>query len=134
MEIWQLARQLNKMLFTLTEKGEFIRDFKFKYQLRDSGGSIMDNIAEGFGRGGNREFSNFLTISEGSCTEVQSQLYRAVDRKYITEEELKDSHELAKLISDKTGALITYLIQSEYKGQKFRSETNDKQQTANDKH
>lgn len=133
LEIWQLARQLNKFLFALTEKGEFIKDFKFKYQLRDAGGSIMDNIAEGFGRGGNREFSNFLSMSEGSCNEVQSQLYRAMDWKYITEDEFKAGYGSAKLISDKTGALITYLLQSEYKGQKFRNRANDKQQTTNDK-
>lgn len=133
LEIWQLARQLNKLLFALTEKGEFTKDFKFKYQLRDAGGSVIDNIAEGFGRGGNKEFVNFLSMSEGSCNEVQSQLYRAMDWKYISEDEFKTSYELAKLISDKTGAFITYLIQSEYRGQKFRSQTNDKQQTTNDK-
>jgi len=56
-----------------------------------------------------------------------------MDWKYITADEFKTSYELAKLIADKTGALITYLLQSEYKGQKFRSRTNDKQQTTNDK-
>src|SRR5947207_620164 len=94
LEIWQLARQLNNFLFNLTEKGEFVRDFKFKYQIRSAGGSIMDNIAEGFGRGGNKEFSNFLTMSEGSCNEVQSQLYRAMDWKYVTADEFKTSYEL----------------------------------------
>jgi hypothetical protein len=72
-------------------------------------------------------------MSEGSCNEVQSQLYRAMDGKYISEDEFKVGYESAKLISDKTGALITYLLQSEYKGQKFRNRANNKQQTTNDK-
>ncbi len=79
LEIWQLARKLCNNIFTITEKGSFQNDYRFKDQIKSSSGSIMDNIAEGFGRGGNKEFVNFLSIAIGSCTECCSQLYRALD-------------------------------------------------------
>lgn len=82
LEIWKEARELCKFVFELTSIEIFNKDFKFRDQIRSSSGSIMDNIAEGFERGGNKEFIQFLYISKGSCGETRSQAYRAFDFKY----------------------------------------------------
>ncbi|MCF8296578.1 MAG: four helix bundle protein [Bacteroidales bacterium] len=79
----------------------------------------MDNIAEVFGRGGNREFINFLTISKGSNDEVRSQSYRAYDFQYISDENLKEVLERTDKISRKIITFIQYLKKSTFKGPKF---------------
>ena len=79
LEIWQEARDLCRRVRELTSRGDFCRDFKFRDQIRDSSGSIMDCIAEGFERGGNKEFIQFVSIAKGSCGETRSQSYRAFD-------------------------------------------------------
>ena len=74
---WQKARELNKLIGDITDLGKFKRSYKLIDQIESSSGSIMDNIVEGFERGGNKEFIQFLYISKGSCGEFRSQLYRA---------------------------------------------------------
>ena len=85
LESWKKARELCRFIFDLTLKSAFSKDYSMVNQIRASSGSGMDNIAEGFNRGGNKEFMQFLYISNGSLAETQSQLYRAMDRKYISE-------------------------------------------------
>jgi four helix bundle protein len=80
MEVWQRARVLANRTYALTQTGGFSRDYSLKDQIIDSSGSVMDNIAEGFERGGNRELIMFLSYSKGSAGEVRSQLYRAFDQ------------------------------------------------------
>ena len=87
LEIWQEARDLCKFVFSITLSDAFKKDFKFRDQIRASSGSIMDNIAEGFERGGNKEFIQFLYIAKGSCGETRSQSYRAFDFQYLSNEE-----------------------------------------------
>ena len=84
LEIWQKARVLCNTIYPLTITGSFERDFKLRDQINGSSGSVMDNIAEGFELDGKNEFRQFLSISKGSCGEVRSQLYRALDRNHIT--------------------------------------------------
>ena len=84
LEILQEARVLCKYIFVITEKEPFSRDFKLRDQIRASSGSVMDNIAEGFERDGNKEFIQFLSVSKGSCGETHSQSYRSFDYNYIT--------------------------------------------------
>ena len=84
--IWQQARRLSKEVYEITRLGDFRFDSRLVQQIRAAAGSVMDNIAEGFERDGNKEFIQFLYVAKGSCGEVRSQLYRAFDAGFINEE------------------------------------------------
>ncbi|MCF8360961.1 MAG: four helix bundle protein [Prolixibacteraceae bacterium] len=120
LEIWQLARTICKEVAQLTRKDLFKKDFSLVDQVRRSSGSIMDNIAEGFEREGNKEFNNFLSISKGSAGETRSQMYRALDQGYLSQEEFDSIKE--KLISEsiKIKRFMSYLRKSPLKGNKFK--------------
>ena len=83
LDIFQKSRELCKEIYAITKEGEFHKDSRFVQQIHASAGSVMDNIAEGFERDGNKEFINFLYIAKGSCGEVRSQIIRASDVGYI---------------------------------------------------
>ena len=120
LKIWQSARELSKEVYKLSGREPFARDFSLKNQIRASSGSVMDNIAEGFERSGNREFIQFLSISKGSCGEVQSQLYRALDQSYLSEEEFQLSYNRARKLGAGIANLISYLRGCDLKGLKFK--------------
>ncbi len=80
---WQRARDLTKQIYEITKQGEFQRDFGLRDQMRRASVSVMSNIAEGFERGGRSEFHQFLVIAKGSCAELRSQLYVALDVGYV---------------------------------------------------
>ncbi len=120
LEIWQEARRLAVVIFKLTADGAFLHDLKFKYQIRSSSGSIMDNIAEGFGRGGNKEFINFLSIAKGSNDELRSQCHRAFDYQYINKKQHEELILITETLSKRIGAFMNYLKQSNIKGPKFK--------------
>lgn len=86
LEIWKKSRELCKKIDSLLLQNPECSQ-NLKSQIDRSSSSVMDNIAEGFERQGNKEFINFLSMSKGSCGEVRSQLIRAFDRKYINETE-----------------------------------------------
>jgi four helix bundle protein len=118
-EAWQMARSLSKEIFDLTKIGSFSCDFGLRDQINRSSGSIMDNIAEGFERGGTKEFIQFLAIAKGSAGEVRSQLCRAADRNHLTNEQHILLKEKATKISKMINGFIVYLREANIKGMKF---------------
>ncbi|MFN3530035.1 MAG: four helix bundle protein [Bacteroidia bacterium] len=120
MPIWQEARNLHKEILSFTELEGFSRDFRLKDQIRASSGSVMDNIAEGFGRGGNKELINFLTIARGSNDETRSQIHQAFARGYLAERDFESYNEQSKSLSDQITAFIIYLQRAEHTGSKFK--------------
>ena len=124
-EAWQLGREIYKEIFQLTCQGELQRDFGLKDQIRRSSGSIMDNIAEGFERDGNKEFRQFLSIAKGSAAEVKSQLYRMLDSNYITKDKFTDLYYKVDKISAKLTNLIKYLNSSNKKGVKYSTKNSE---------
>lgn len=129
---WQKARALNVLIGKYIDEGRFKQNFGLINQIERSAGSIMDNIAEGFERSGNREFLQFLYISKGSCGEFRSQLYRALDRGYIEKKEFDELFALSKEVIVLLHKLIEYLQQSELKGVKFKGrKSNDQTELVN---
>lgn len=119
LEVWQKARVLANEIWNRTLNNSFSKDFSLRDQINRSSGSIMDNIAEGFERGGNKEFIQFLSYSKGSCGEVRSQLYRAKDRNHINEAEFNTLVVQAAEVGKQIGGFMNYLSQSEIKGTKY---------------
>jgi four helix bundle protein len=119
--IWQKARQLNKDIVPLLKRLEVSHHFELKNQLDDAMGSVMDNIAEGFERDGNREFIQFLAMSKGSLGESRSQLYRIFDRDLIDQQEFDRFQNDCLALSGKIANFITYLRKSDFRGPKFRT-------------
>ncbi len=119
LEIWSLARALYKYVFDLTIKEPFSSDYKLRDQIRASSGSIADNIAEGFERGGNKEFMQFLYMAKGSCGETRSQAYRAFDSQYIDNISLEELLNKTSQLSQQISNFIKYLRNSNMKGEKF---------------
>ena len=115
-----MARTLCQLVYEATGQGGFVKDYSLKDQINRSSGSTMDNIAEGFERGGNKEFIQFLFISKASCAEVKSQLYRAHDRGYIDKIKLEEIYAVANETAKRIQGLIRYLHQSSGKGFKHR--------------
>ena len=118
--IFQKARELSKKIYPITQRGEFKYDTRFVQQIRAAVGSIMDNIAEGFERTGNKEFLNFLYIAKGSCGEVRSQLIRANDLGYLTKEEYDELYTECRKLSAGIMNFIKEIRTSEFAGAKFK--------------
>ena len=120
-EAWKKARTLSGLIYEQISKPVYDRDKKLRYQMSGSSGSVMDNIAEGQGRGGNNEFKQFLWISKGSVAELRSQLYRSLDQKFISQEVFNDLFEKAIEIEKMIMGLISYLEKSEFQGTKYKN-------------
>ena len=99
---WQKARELTRNVYLLTATERFSRDFGLRDQIQRATVSIMSNIAEGFERAGKAEFHQFLVIAKGSCAEVRSQLYVALDTGYIT----NDQFERTRAQAEEVGRII----------------------------
>lgn len=108
-DAWQKARALTREVYAVTADGAFAKDFGLRDQIRRAAVSVMSNIAEGFDRGGVREFIQFLFIAKGSAAEVQAQLYVALDAGYIKREQFRDLYDLAGDTGRVIGGFIRYL-------------------------
>jgi four helix bundle protein len=109
LQCWQMARKLCQFIHEASNTGTFTKDYALRDQISRASGSSMDNIAEGFDAGYNAEFIRFLGYAHRSCSEVQSQLYRALDRTHITTQKFDELYEQAAHTRSKIGALIRYL-------------------------
>jgi four helix bundle protein len=117
---WQKARALNRLVYDATRTGAFAKDYGLRDQIRRASVSVMSNLAEGFERGGNSEFIQFLSNAKGSCGEVRCQLYAALDEKYLTETEFQELYERSQEISRLISGFMAYLQRSELRGNKFK--------------
>jgi four helix bundle protein len=100
------------VIYDLTEHPKFAKDFRLSGQIQDAAGSVMHNIAEGFDSGTNPEFIRFLKMSRRSTSEVQSELYLALDRKYINQDELASAYNLSTETKRLINGMIGYLRKS----------------------
>ncbi|HEY8689828.1 MAG TPA: four helix bundle protein [Chitinophagaceae bacterium] len=117
-EAWKVSRELCNSIGSLIDTGLFKSNFRLIGQIEGSSGSIMDNIAEGFERGTRAEFIQFLGYSKGSCGELRSQLYRALDRKYINQQQFDEFYSLAVRISSMLQKFISYLQKTLIQGER----------------
>lgn len=120
LEIFQSARDLCKEVYAITKDGEFHKDMRFVQQIHASAGSVMDNIAEGFEREGNKEFINFLYIAKGSCGEVRSQIIRASDVGFIDNDTATRLYNDCISLSKAISKFIKTLKESSFTGSKFK--------------
>jgi four helix bundle protein len=119
LEIWKDARLLTRGIYLLTRDSKFSKDFALRDQIRRAAVSIMSNIAEGFERGGNQEFMQFLYVAKASCGEVRSQLYVALDQCYVAPQDCDDATKSCRRLSIMISNLIDYLKRSGLKGSKY---------------
>jgi four helix bundle protein len=117
---WQKARVLTKDIYASTKLGTFARDFGLRDQIQRASVSTMANIAEGFERGGDKEFAQFLSNSKGSCGEVKSHLYVALDQGYIASAMFDKLYASADEVGRLVFGFLTYLRESPLRGRKYQ--------------
>jgi four helix bundle protein len=120
MEAWQKARVLTRTVYEHSRSGSFAKDLGLRDQIRRAAVSIMSNLAEGFERGGDKEFLQFVAIAKGSCGEVRSQLYVAADQAYLDASETERMLAAATDVSQLIAGLMRYLRRSAFKGSKYQ--------------
>jgi len=119
-ESWKKARKLTNEIYKATSSGSFVRDFGLKDQIRRASISILSNIAEGFERGGDKEFLQFLAVAKGSSGETRAQLYVALDQGYISPDQFEILFTMAAEVSQLIAGLMKYLPESALRGNKYR--------------
>ena len=129
LEVWKKARVVAKEIFKVTMLESFFKGFALKDQINRASGSIMDNIAEGFERGGRKEFIQFLSYAKGSAGEVKSQLYRAMDHGHINQETFQKFQQEISDIGKMLAGLISYLNKTNIDGTKYLKEPDSNYQT-----
>jgi four helix bundle protein len=131
LQVERLARELTQKVYRLTKKSEFTKNYGLKSQIQDAAGSSMHNIAEGFDSETNAEFIRFLRYAKRSCTEVQSELYVALDEKYISPNEFKDVYEQARRTRAAIRGFINYSFDLERLSTGLKNTKNAKYPTVN---
>ena len=119
-EAWKKARELTKAIYIVTSSAKFRPDLPLRDQIRRASVSIMSNIAEGFGRSGDKEFRQFLSLAQGSANEVKSHLYVALDTQMITQQQFDHLYSLTHGTCLLIGGFMRYLGRSTLKGKKFK--------------
>lgn len=109
MPVWQDARRITKIVYLLTAKDRFKKDYGLKDQIQRASVSVMSNIAEGYERHTKKEFAAFLYHAKGSIGELRSQLYVALDLGYISEKEFNEAYTASVSIAKQLSGLINFL-------------------------
>lgn len=130
-EAWGKARTLAKEISDILNRDALKHEYELKSQMKRSSGSVMDNIAEGFERGGNREFIQFLSFSKESNAEIRSQLYRLFDNNFISKKQFDNLYKESENISKMITGLIKYLRDQKTKGYKFKEDRGNYISTTN---
>jgi four helix bundle protein len=117
---WQKARVLTREVYKCTREGQFAKDYGLKDQIQRASVSTMANVAEGFERGGDKEFIQFLSTSKGSCGEVKSHLYVALDQEYLAPSSFDQLYGQANEVGRLLSGFMTYLRESDLRGRKYR--------------
>ncbi len=112
LRVWQQARALTNLIYDATGQGDFASDFELRNQIRAASGSVMHTAAGGFDAGSDSEFILFLKYARRSASEIQSEIYRALDRKYVDDTVFKQIYEKATEVKKTINALIAYLRKS----------------------
>ncbi|HBA40530.1 MAG: four helix bundle protein [Deltaproteobacteria bacterium RIFCSPLOWO2_02_56_12] len=111
LQAWKEARALVSQIYRAIRTAESLkRDYRFRDQIAAAAVSVMSNVAEGFSRRSDREFTQYLFIAKGSCAEVQSLLYVALDQEYISQTDFEALYEQAEKAAKLISGLITYLL------------------------
>lgn len=117
---WQKARELTREIYQISSVATFSKDYALREQIRRASVSIMSNIAEGYERSGTGEFVHFLSMAKGSAGEVRSQLYVALDQKYIKNSDFESLYRKTMDICRLISGLMNYLSKAGLKGTKYK--------------
>ncbi len=123
------SARVTRAVYECSESGRLAKDFPLRDQMRRAAISIMANIAEGFERGGSAEFTQFSSVAKGSTGELESQLYVALDRDYVSLREFERMQGIAASTKRLIGGMMAYLKASPLRGQKFRQSIDLKPRT-----
>lgn len=124
-EGWKKGRELRRAVYAKSKTGEFAKDFALRDQIPGAVQSVTANIAEGFERGGTKEFIQFLGHSKGSCGEVRDHLYTALDEKYISQTDFDKLYNQSIEVSSLVAGFMKYLQQTQIRGHKFRDASSE---------
>lgn len=117
---WQKGRELTRCIYDITRAKRFNKDYALRDQIRKAAISVTSNIAEGFERDSTSEFIHFLSIAKGSVGEVRSQLYVALDEKYISNDRFDALYNIANEVSRMISGFMKYLQQYEHRGRRYK--------------
>jgi four helix bundle protein len=109
LDAWKVARDLGNRIYGFGRESGFSKDYGFRDQIQRAAVSVMNNVAEGFERGSNRDFAKYLFIARGSAGEVRSMLYLALDQKYVTNQQFREAYDLCIRESQLCWGLIKHL-------------------------
>jgi four helix bundle protein len=108
-DAWKAARKLMQKVYAVSTRGSFAKDYRLRNQIQGSAISVMSNIAKGFDAGGDAEFIRFLGYARRSASELQSQLYIALDQSYIDQKQFSGIYRQAVETKRLIGGFIRYL-------------------------